>query len=162
MIDNSDETLIQLIAEGAVDGRRLSVEPAADRKEAMRSKLMHRVRAVQPSIEQSSIVEPPIGSFTLREKEGDWVDFSPEIKFKQLAFDERENVVTILLHLLPGAVFPEHENQSDEECYVLQGSIRFGDHPVNAGDFHFMRKGYIHPEMRSDSGALVYLRTRLA
>lgn len=152
MIDWSDETLIQLIAEGAVDGCRVSIEPAPDRKEAMRSKLMQRIHAVQP----------PLGSFTLRATEGDWIDFSPEIKFKQLAFDERDNVVTILLRLLPGAVYPEHENQSDEECYVLQGSIRFGDHPVNAGDFHFMRKGYIHPEMRSDGGALVYLRTLLA
>ncbi|HET8706961.1 MAG TPA: cupin domain-containing protein [Pseudomonadales bacterium] len=146
MIDKTDDlALLELIA-----GQWQGVAPAADRKEAMRQKLMREVRGA----------EPPQGSFTLRQNEGDWIEFSPTIKMKKLVYDERDNVVTVLLKLLPGAEFPEHLNTADEECLVLEGAIKFGDHVVNAGDFHYMAKGNLHPVMTSDHGALVYLRTR--
>lgn len=146
MIDKTDDlALLQLVAENWQ-----GVAPPAERKEAMRAKLLKTIRGA----------DAPQGSFTLRETDGLWIDFTPLIKLKQLAMDAQENVVTVLARLAPGAVFPEHLNTADEECLVLEGAIRFGDHVVNAGDFHFMAKGNMHPEMISDHGALLYLRTR--
>jgi len=141
----NDLLMVRLIAENWQ-----GVAPTADRKEAMRKKLMQQVRGD----------EPPQGSFTLRQNEGDWIQVSPTIRMKKLVFDPNDNVLTVLLDMAPGAEFPEHTNTADEECFVLEGAIKFGDHVVNAGDFHFMSKGNLHPVMRSDHGALVYLRTR--
>ena len=58
----------------------------------------------------------------------------------------------------PGAWAPAHEHPADEECLVLEDSLWQGDVFLEAGDFHVARPGMTHGELRTDTGALVFIR----
>ena len=47
---------------------------------------------------------------------------------------------------------------TDEECLVLEGSLWQGDVFLKAGDFHVARPGMKHGDLRTDTGALIYIR----
>lgn len=64
-----------------------------------------------------------------------------------------------LLRLAPGASVDGHSHAMDEECIVLEGSLRIGaDLLLHAGDFHVAPEGSAHQRAFTETGALVYLR----
>lgn len=94
---------------------------------------------------------------TVRADGGEWVRVSPGVE-RKLLWESRE-AVSCLLRLAPGAVVGAHAHPIDEECVVLQGSVRIGrDLLLKVGDFHVGVQGVEHEEASTDTGAVVYLR----
>jgi quercetin dioxygenase-like cupin family protein len=68
-------------------------------------------------------------------------------------------VLSYLLRLAPGASLPPHRHALDEECLVLEGTLRVGSHTeVHAGGFHLAHRGALHPTVSTVTGATIYLR----
>lgn len=86
-----------------------------------------------------------------------WVEALPKIHIKQVYTDGTAE--SYLVRLEPGARAPAHGHPGDEECVVLEGSVRYiGGSTLNAGDYEAVYEGAQHSELVSDTGALVYLR----
>ena len=116
----------------------------AQRSEAIRSRLMQRVRdATTPRLT------------TIQAEDGEWRPFLPKVRIKTL--QQSGQSMSYLLRLEPGAILVPHEHPQDEECFVLEGEVRFGDTVARVGAYHLAPKGQAHDAIVSDTGALLYL-----
>lgn len=122
--------------------------PTPERREAMRRRILSDVAELTP----------PMGGSTLFAGEGRWLKFDDYIDFKILHADPKHRIQTALWRMKPGANFPGHQHGQDEECLVLSGEIRIGTHRLGAGDFHLMRAGHAHPDITSETGAMLLIR----
>ena len=94
---------------------------------------------------------------TVRVGAGRWETVSPGVERKLLW--ESADTVSCMLRLAPGAMVAAHGHLLDEECVVLEGSVRIGrDLVLRAGDFHVGVRGVPHADTSCDHGAVVYLR----
>lgn len=96
---------------------------------------------------------------TIREQQGVWIEINPKVSVKVLRQDADSNSQTALWKLAAGASIPSHAHPVEEECYIISGSVNFGEHHLNAGDFEVFPAGLDHGEMQSVSGALIMLRS---
>ncbi|MGB5833887.1 MAG: cupin domain-containing protein [Thiohalocapsa sp.] len=149
-----DADLAQLLAERQAPSE---LEPAVAKRlkaRILRDAVGQTGGAKEPA--ERSAVDLAQGLFTLRADDGRWESLTPKVEIKVLRQDE--NSRSYLLRLHPGAVLPPHEHPIDEECYVLEGEVRFGQVVVQAGDYHLAPAGAPHGLMRSRTGALLLLR----
>ncbi len=93
---------------------------------------------------------------TVRAADGQWQAFGPGLTLKVL--HEHEGIMSYLVRLAPGAMLPPHRHPVDEECVVLEGSLRIGELEVGAGGFHLGRQDVLHMPIVSEQGALIFLR----
>jgi anti-sigma factor ChrR (cupin superfamily) len=93
---------------------------------------------------------------TLHAGQGEWRPFSPGVQIKVL--NEAGGVMSYLLRLQAGAKLATHRHPVDEECVVLEGSLRVGELHLKAGDYHLGRAGVLHDQLVSPDGALIFLR----
>lgn len=94
---------------------------------------------------------------TVRAEEGFWRTIGPGIQRKVLWIDEATE--SCMVRLAPGARVHEHLHPMDEECVVLEGSLRIGaDLLLRPGDFHVAARGSMHEPVTTETGALIYLR----
>lgn len=94
---------------------------------------------------------------TVRAGAGHWETVGLGVERKLLW--ESGDSVSCLMRLAPGAVVAGHAHPLDEECVVLEGSLRIGrDLVLRPGDFHVGVKGVDHAVAATETGALVYLR----
>lgn len=100
--------------------------------------------------------DPARDYVTVPESEDGWQPLIEGIRMKVL--HESPTHRFALYRLAPGAVFPAHTHPFEEECLVLEGDLSAGGVRMTAGDFQYAREGSIHDVLRSDGGALVYLR----
>ena len=148
----SDEAMADSIAEAGLPRdvenamfESLGAVPLApQRSDAMKARLMQRVEAAR---------RPRLT--TIQADEGEWKPFLPRVRIKTL--QQTGNSMSYLLRLEPGAILVPHEHPQDEECFVLEGEVRFGDTVARAGAYHLAPKGLAHEAIVSDSGALLYL-----
>lgn len=87
---------------------------------------------------------------------GSWHGFLPGIQRKVL--HEQEGVMSYLLKFAPGAVLPAHRHPHDEECVVLEGTVRIGSLRLGPGGFHMVRQGVLDADTTTDEGCVIYLR----
>lgn len=92
---------------------------------------------------------------TVRADEGRWRPMGPGLERKILFHDKEKSRITFLVRAQPGAEFPAHEHDDDEESYVLSGDLVFDDLVLHAGDYHVARRGDRHPVARSPSGCML-------
>jgi anti-sigma factor ChrR (cupin superfamily) len=85
-----------------------------------------------------------------------WRPFLPGIERQVL--HESGGVMCYLLKFTPGAVLPAHRHPLDEECVVLQGSVRIGQLVLEAGSFQKVSRTVLDSDTTSDHGAVIYLR----
>lgn len=86
-----------------------------------------------------------------------WQPFLPGVDIRVL--HEADGVLSYLLRLAPGACLPPHRHVLDEECLVLDGTLRVGSHTeVPAGGYHLAHRGALHPTVSTDTGATIFLR----
>jgi quercetin dioxygenase-like cupin family protein len=123
--------------------RAEAVEP--ERAAGLKARILDRVRR-----------ESGAGTITLRAHEGEWIALGPKVEMKLLREDETSR--SFLLRLHPGAVLPAHGHPMEEECLVLEGEVQLGNVIARAGDFHLAPKGVPHRVVRSEKGALLFLR----
>lgn len=94
---------------------------------------------------------------TIEADEGTWQPFAPGVQIKVL--NEREGVLSYLLRLQPGASLPAHRHPLDEECIVLEGTLRVGTGiEIGAGGYHLAHQGALHATVSTRTGATVFLR----
>jgi anti-sigma factor ChrR (cupin superfamily) len=95
---------------------------------------------------------------TVRADAGNWEPVAPGVERKLLW--ERGNAVSCMVRLAPGTSFPPHNHVIDEECVVLEGSLRIGSGPLlRPGDFHVGLNGIEHEAVSTQEGCLCFLRT---
>lgn len=143
---------------GALDSESLelisaAIKPAelsAERKQVMYDRLLQRIDPPAPD-----------GTYTIRANEMKWTNVCPGIEMKVLRKDTKANNQTALWRLQAGAVFPRHGHSVEEECLVLEGEIKVGDHVVRKGDMHIVKKGEKHPDTTSEHGALLMIRAQV-
>ena len=122
--------------------------PAPEYVERVRLRLMDKVRADSPSafITLRGSTQPGEG----------WVELLPKAHARLLFTDGEAE--SYMIRLEPGAWAPAHDHPADEECLVLEGTLWQGDVFLKAGDFHVARPGMRHGELRTDTGAMVFIR----
>jgi quercetin dioxygenase-like cupin family protein len=96
--------------------------------------------------------------YTVRQEEGDWVTAAPGVARKTLMIDRAANSHAFLLRFEPGGVIEAHRHGADEECLMLEGEAYIGTLLLVAGDYHLAPRGTTHATIRSERGALVYIR----
>jgi anti-sigma factor ChrR (cupin superfamily) len=85
-----------------------------------------------------------------------WRPFLPGIERQVL--HESGGIMCYLLKFAPGAVLPAHRHPVDEECVVLEGSVKIGSLELAAGSFKKVRSTMLDADTSSDGGAVIYLR----
>lgn len=94
---------------------------------------------------------------TIDAQAGAWQPFLDGVAIKVLR--EHAGVLSYLLRLDPGAVLPPHRHPLDEECVVLQGSLRVGSSTeIGPGGYHLAYGGALHATISAPTGATVFLR----
>jgi quercetin dioxygenase-like cupin family protein len=89
--------------------------------------------------------------------DGVWQPFLDGVHIKVL--HESDGMLSYLMRLAPGARVPAHRHPRDEECVVLEGSLRVGSHlEVGPGGYHLAHRGALHAGLSSVHGATVFLR----
>lgn len=97
---------------------------------------------------------------TVRASDEGWQTIAPGVERKLLWSTSTEQ--SCLIRAERGASLAAHAHRLDEECLVLEGTLRIGSSLVlHAGDFHVGRKGSTHERVSTDTGVLVYLRGAL-
>jgi quercetin dioxygenase-like cupin family protein len=132
------------------------VSPPLQAAERLRAKLLDKVRDAPQALAARTLANAFITLHASTEQGDGWVELLPKAHAKLLFTDgEAESYMN---RLEPGAWAPEHEHPADEECLVLEGSLWQGDVYLKAGDFHLARPGMKHGELRTETGALVFIR----
>ena len=94
---------------------------------------------------------------TVRAEEGLWRNIGPGVERKLLWVSG--GMESWMVRLAPGAMVGGHLHPTDEECVVLEGSLRIGtDLLLRQGDFHVAASGSSHESVTTETGALLYLR----
>ena len=129
--------------------RRLALPPAQE--DALIARVQARVMGVLGSRAQRPY-------HTVRASDSDgWQTIAPGVERKLLWSTPGEE--SCMMRLARGASVEAHAHLLDEECLVLEGTLRIGTSLVlKAGDFHVGRRGSAHELSTTDTGALVFLR----
>lgn len=94
---------------------------------------------------------------TIGADQGEWQPLASGVSIKVL--HERDGIMSYLLRLAPGASLPAHRHPADEECVVLEGTVRVGTQvEVHAGGYHLAHQGALHAHLHTDTGATLFLR----
>ena len=124
-----------------------SVEPSAPRSD-VKARLMARLAETAPL---------PDGFVLSRAADG-WITHPlPGIRMKLLAINRARDAATLLIEAAPGATFPPHHHNGDEECYVIAGDVNTLGRRLGPGDFLHADVDTDHGELFTETGALVLL-----
>ncbi|MEO8673472.1 MAG: cupin domain-containing protein [Tahibacter sp.] len=150
--DRPDAALIQAL------GLELRIEPLpAARRAALRGRVLAAATLTlqPPSAESTTLMS------VVRAGEGNWLPLLPGLSIKFLRVDVAARSQSSLWRLDPGAQIPAHPHSAEEECIVLEGSVRFGGRDYGRGDFLLARAGLQHDRFDCADGALLYIRSEL-
>lgn len=116
---------------------------------SVKSRLMAKIRPTE---------EMPAGMDLLRGGGKKWRESGfAGIQFKLLHHDKQANLITQLVRMAPGAVYPGHHHEMDEQCYVIAGSVRMDDLVVHEGDYVCAHAQTDHRVMTTETGCTVLL-----
>jgi anti-sigma factor ChrR (cupin superfamily) len=79
------------------------------------------------------------------------------VEVKVLYYDPEAKRATTLLRFAPGATYPMHLHNADEQCLVLEGDLRWRDLVFRQGDFVVAKNATIHPTICSEQGCLALI-----
>jgi anti-sigma factor ChrR (cupin superfamily) len=95
---------------------------------------------------------------TVRLEEGEWMLIRPGLERKLLHRDPASGTGSYLFRMKPGASIEGHHHEAAEECLVLEGDLTIGDLRLGAGDYHVAQGGTAHPVLKSQGGAVMFVR----
>jgi anti-sigma factor ChrR (cupin superfamily) len=102
------------------------------------------------------------GIAIVRADEGVWEPVLPGVTVKRLSLDLEQRTATMLVRMLAGGEYPRHRHATAEECLVLDGELRVGDHLVlHAGDFQRAEPGSDHLRQWTEAGCLLLVTSSL-
>jgi anti-sigma factor ChrR (cupin superfamily) len=93
--------------------------------------------------------------------EPDWEDVAPGIRCKILSVDARQNRLTMLVRLAPGADYPPHTHAGVEELHLLDGELWINDRKLYPGDYNRAEPGTADHRVWSETGCTCVLTTSL-
>jgi anti-sigma factor ChrR (cupin superfamily) len=102
------------------------------------------------------------GSVTRRSGQRTWKVIGPGVEIATLRFDPVTKERSALLRMAPGAVLESHVHDDDEELFVIEGDLTFGDLELKPGDYHMARRGWKHPPATTRNGCLSFVIMREA
>ena len=121
--------------------------PPLQLNQTLRSNLMQRV---------SNSIAAHAGLVTVRFGQGVWQTLKVGIRFKPLWKGKQGN--SVLIEFAPGASLPAHRHNWLEEGIVLEGRLQMDDLDLGPMDYHISPTGSHHGAIRSQQGAIAYLR----
>lgn len=125
--------------------------PGADARLAPRAAQAIKQRVLE------RVADTDASHLTIGPGQGSWQPFLDGIEIKVL--HEQAGVLSYLLRLAPGARLPAHRHPADEECVVLEGTLRVGASLViGAGGYHLAHQGALHAPVWTETGATIFLR----
>ena len=134
--------------DGTLEALTAAQQPAGEDAAAIarvRSRVMKRV--AEDSVRHHTALDAG---------QGVWHKLLPGIERKVL--HEQEGVMSYLLRFAPGAVLPAHRHPVDEECVVLEGTIRIGTLVLGPGGYHRVPRDVLDADSTTDDGCVIYLR----
>jgi quercetin dioxygenase-like cupin family protein len=149
--------LVEAIAEALVPSMHLAATERV--RNRLRDRMCGDARSTDRTAAAATAATPTSvqGFLTLAGSGAEgWVEMLPKAHAKLLFTDG--NSESYLIRLEPGAWAPAHDHPADEECLVIEGSLWQGDIYLKAGDFHVARPGVRHGDLRTETGALVFIR----
>ena len=102
------------------------------------------------------------GSHGARRRRPLGAESAPASSARRCTTTARRSRITFLIRAQPGAEFPAHQHDDDEEAYVLTGDLSFDDLVLGAGDYHLARPGVRHPVGRTPRQGCMLLITAAA
>jgi anti-sigma factor ChrR (cupin superfamily) len=97
----------------------------------------------------------------VRDGQGEWQRVREGVYAKQLYVDRARDSATMLIRMEPGSKYVPHRHGGPEQCFVLQGDIREGDHVFRAGDFQCLAEGSVHDAQWTEEGCLLLIVSSL-
>lgn len=128
------------------------LQPAPERKAALKSRILARVAAEASSPSAPAFVTMPI-------PETGWQALWTGVEMCVL--HDHGAAQSFLLRMQPGAELPPHGHRDEELCVVLSGEVRLDDRVYGAGTFHLALPGSQHRVVRAETAALLFLRANL-
>jgi anti-sigma factor ChrR (cupin superfamily) len=123
--------------------------PESSPSPSVKNRLMAKIRPAE--------VLPP-GMAILRGGTGKWRESGfTGIQFQLLHHDQQADLVTQLVRMAAGAVYPGHHHKMDEQCYVLEGSVKLDNMVLRVGDYGRANAQTDHHMMTTDTGCTVLL-----
>jgi anti-sigma factor ChrR (cupin superfamily) len=119
--------------------------------------LRERVLAAARATEGRSTDARSTGLHFLGAGEGSWVTLRAGVEKKDLSAGVAGAPSIYLLRLAPGVVVRTHVHERTEDCHVIAGDLRIGDHLLHAGDHHRAEAGTEHAGLRTREGALLLI-----
>ncbi|MDZ7361030.1 MAG: cupin domain-containing protein [candidate division KSB1 bacterium] len=112
--------------------------------------------------ESENLSSLPSGLLTVHAHEGVWEDIGVNgILVKRLFVDRANDRATMLVRMPAGASYPRHRHAGAEQCYVLEGDLRFGGRVFRAGDFQCAEADSIHDIQYTEAGCLLLIVSSL-
>jgi quercetin dioxygenase-like cupin family protein len=146
--DRTDiEDLEQAQVFGLLSEHLIATPPPQALLDSLEKRLENRV--------QASIAKHA-GLRTVRSRQGVWRDLVTGIRYKPLWESGQGN--SVLVEFAPGSALPLHRHNYLEEGIVLSGGLQMDDLELTQFDYHVSPAGSSHGRIRSDQGALAYLR----
>jgi anti-sigma factor ChrR (cupin superfamily) len=91
--------------------------------------------------------------------EPEWEEVAPGITVKLLANDTEKHVVSMLVHLAPGASYPPHTHAGVEELHLLDGELWIDERKLFPGDYNRGEPGAGDQRVWSETGCTCVLIT---
>jgi anti-sigma factor ChrR (cupin superfamily) len=118
----------------------------------------HHHHEIAATVERRGKLAPDL--LVLKAGEGEWTNTDHAgVKVRMLYVDHEARQYTSLVRMAPGSSYPAHSHRRAEECLVLEGDLRFGDHVLTAGDFLRTGAGYHQVLQTTQAGCVLYLTT---
>ena len=102
--------------------------------------------------------EIPAGFAVLRAGKGEWQP-SPfkGVETKLLHYDKKTSLVTNLVRMKPGTVYPTHRHADVEQCFVIEGDIRMDSIVLRAGDYGKAFPTTTHEHITTEAGCVLLI-----
>jgi predicted ChrR family anti-sigma factor len=150
--------------EGVAASLATAVPPIAP-PPGLRARLLERVQRESSSAKPGVQVWKQWGDdarapslLLLRANDGRWEDTAVlGVSVRRLFLDARQNRVTMLVRMAPGTSYPSHRHAGAEECYVLEGDLRVGEHVMRAGDYQRADERSVHGVQSTERGCLLFI-----
>ncbi|MBA7625109.1 hypothetical protein ES703_32531 [subsurface metagenome] len=101
------------------------------------------------------------GTHTRRAVAAHWREIAPGVTSRVLHVDRANNRQSLLIRMAPGAVYHSHTHDADEEAFIVEGDLSFGELHLGPGDYHIAAAATRHPPGRTAGGCVVHVVTSL-
>lgn len=103
----------------------------------------------------TELISPPARQWS----EPEWEKVAPGISVKLLATDTEKHIVSMLVHLDPGASYPPHTHAGVEELHLLDGELWIDERKLFPGDYNRGEPGAGDQRVWSETGCTCVLIT---